>query len=54
MNLWELTRHQLAEAGLAPERIFGLDLCTKSREEDFFSYRRDKTTGRQAGIIWIK
>ena len=51
MDLWRLTRSQLEEAGMAPERIFALDLCTASLPQ-FFSYRRDKTTGRQANLIW--
>jgi len=53
LDLWRLTRDQLVATGLRPERIFGLDLCTKSLPQ-FFSYRRDKTTGRQASLIWIK
>ena len=51
MDLWRLTRSQLEEAGMAPERIFSLDLCTASLPQ-FFSYRRDKPTGRQANLIW--
>ena len=51
MDLWRLTRRQLEEAGMAPERIFSLDLCTASLPE-FFSYRRDHVTGRQANLIW--
>lgn len=54
MNLWQLTRHQLQLAGLREENIFGLDLCTKTLEDEFYSYRRDKVTGRQAAIIWIE
>lgn len=53
MDLWRLTRDQLVRAGLRPERIFSLDLCTYTLPELFFSYRRAKTTGRQAGLIWI-
>jgi len=51
MDLWRLTRCQLEDAGMAPERIFCLDLCTATLPQ-FFSYRRDKPTGRQANIIW--
>jgi len=51
MDLWRLTHNQLEEAGMAPERIFSLDLCTASLPQ-FFSYRRDKPTGRQANLIW--
>lgn len=54
VNLWQLTRDQLLRAGLRPERIHGVDLCTKTRSREFYSYRRDKTTGRQAGIVWIR
>ena len=53
MDLWRLTREQLVGAGMAPERIFGLDLCTRSLPEMFFSYRLGHT-GRQAALIWIK
>ncbi len=52
VDLWSLTRAQLVRAGLAPERIFGLDLCTRELPL-FHSYRRDKHCGRQASLIWI-
>ena len=48
-----LTRDQLLEAGLPDEGIFGLDLCTASMPDSFFSYRRDGICGRQANVIWI-
>ncbi len=51
MDLWSLARHQLAEAGVPPEQIFGLDLCTQSLPELFFSYRR-KDASRQMSFIW--
>ncbi len=54
MNLWALTRHQLQHAGILPQHIFSLDLCTATLNELFFSHRKDKNTGRQASIIWIK
>lgn len=53
VDLWRLTRDQLVGVGLDRDRIFSLDLCTKSLPA-FFSYRRDKTAGRQASLIWIK
>lgn len=53
MNLWGLTRHQLRQAGLPECQIFGLDLCTASNPDQFFSYRREKRSGRQASLIWI-
>jgi len=54
VDLWRLTRDQLVNAGLRPDRIHGLDLCTLSLPELFFSYRRQQICGRQASIIWIK
>jgi len=53
VDLWRLTREQLEAAGLLPENIFSLDLCTHSLPDMFFSYRRAKVCGRQASLIWI-
>lgn len=58
VNLWELTRAQLVAAGVPEEHIFGIDLCTKTLNDTFFSYRAawfvpGHVTGRQAGLIWI-
>ncbi len=53
MDLWNLTRHQLHAAGIPERQIFGIDLCTFSNDA-FFSYRRDKNTGRQGNLIWIE
>lgn len=51
VNLWALTRSQLQQAGLRRDRIFSLDLCTKTMAGHLFSYRRgDK--GRQISVIW--
>ena len=54
MNLWALTRRQLQAAGLKPENILGIDLCTHARTDLFHSFRRDgANSGRQASCIWI-
>lgn len=53
MDLWGLTRSQLRAAGLPERAIYGLDLCTASNNGQFFSYRREKKSGRQASLIWI-
>lgn len=45
-------RAQLEAAGLLPERIDSLDLCTRDREDLFFSYRRDgANAGRMISVI---
>ncbi|WP_461211534.1 polyphenol oxidase family protein [Desulfocurvus sp. DL9XJH121] len=54
VDLWRMTRDQLVSAGLRPENIHSLDLCTMSLPELFFSYRREKDCGRQGSLIWIK
>jgi YfiH family protein len=53
VDLWTLTRNQLMGTGIPARNIYSLDLCTASSDQ-FFSYRRDKTTGRQIGMIWIE
>lgn len=54
MDLWGLTRSQLGSAGVPPEQIFGLDICTSLNAEHYFSHRHDPRSGRQASIIWIE
>lgn len=54
MDLWGLTRFQLEQAGLAAANIYGLDLCTCTMHDQFFSYRFEKESGRQGSIIWIE
>ncbi len=51
VNLWELTKAQLQQAGIIKENIFGIDICTYSNPQ-FFSYRRQKICGRQGSFIW--
>lgn len=50
-NIYQLARQRLANAGVG--LVFGGDRCTLSEKDDFFSYRRDKTTGRMASFIWL-
>jgi YfiH family protein len=51
-NLFELARRQLAAAGVAS--IHGGGLCTHTDARRFYSYRRDRETGRMAALIWIQ
>jgi YfiH family protein len=53
-DLWQLSFDQLRAAGLRSENIEVANLCTRCREEEFFSYRRDGVTGRQAAVIALR
>jgi YfiH family protein len=50
-DLYLLARDQLRSLGIV--HINGGDFCTFNDSERFFSYRRDKETGRFASLIWI-
>lgn len=49
-DLPALARDALHRAGVA--RIYGGDLCTYNDAQRFYSYRRDRITGRMAALIW--
>jgi len=53
-DLWRLSRDQLIAAGLLPTRLDLAGLCTHCGADDFYSYRRDRVTGRQGAIIALK
>jgi purine-nucleoside/S-methyl-5'-thioadenosine phosphorylase / adenosine deaminase len=55
LDLPQAIRSELASAGVDPEAIADLGLCTSCNPELFFSHRRDGgITGRQAGLVWLK
>jgi YfiH family protein len=49
-DIYQLARSDLAALGI--DRIYGGNLCTVTDHERFYSYRRDKETGRMATLIW--
>lgn len=51
-DFWAISRDQLLAAGLGRERIEIAGICTRC-EENFFSYRRERITGRFASVIAI-
>jgi polyphenol oxidase len=53
-DLWRLSKDQLVAAGLSPARLDLAGLCTRCGASDFFSYRRDKVTGRQGAVIALR
>lgn len=46
-DFWEISRHQLQQAGIQGHHIHLAEMCTYANVQDCFSYRRDKTTERQ-------
>ena len=55
LNLKELNKYLLLEAGIKEENITISQLCTSCERELFFSHRRDDgMTGRMMGFIGVK
>ncbi|MGY6155289.1 peptidoglycan editing factor PgeF [Paraburkholderia graminis] len=50
-DLPALARLRLQRLGVT--RVVGGDMCTVSERERFYSYRRDRETGRMAALIWL-
>lgn len=50
-DIYTLARQRLMKVGIT--QIAGGDRCTVTEKDDFFSWRRDKTTGRMASFIWL-
>ncbi len=51
-DLYAIARIRLKNQGITS--IYGGEYCTFTQNELFFSYRREKMTGRQASLIYIK
>jgi len=52
MDIYAVARARLNRAGVTD--ISGGEYCTFSDSEHFFSYRRNKTCGRMASLIWLQ
>jgi YfiH family protein len=54
-DLYALAKQRLNALGV--QRIYGASMndnfCTFQQQNQFFSFRRDKTTGRMASLIWL-
>lgn len=51
LDLYAVARLQLERAGV--HAIHGGGLCTYSEAHRFYSFRRDRTTGRIAALLWL-
>jgi copper oxidase (laccase) domain-containing protein len=49
-DIYQLARIDLAACGI--DKVYGGNFCTVTEQERFYSYRRDKETGRMATLIW--
>jgi hypothetical protein len=52
-NFWSLSTDQLCNAGVLIKNIYSSQICTKCNENLFFSFRKQKTTGRIATVIGL-
>lgn len=50
-DLWEVSRAQLLKVGILPAHLEIAGICTCCNPADFYSFRRDKPTGRHATVI---
>lgn len=51
MPLWEIAKMQLKRQGIEESHTELAQICTYANSKDYFSFRRDKITGRHASII---
>lgn len=49
-DIYQLARINLSALGIS--KVYGGHFCTVTDHERFYSYRRDKDTGRMATLIW--
>ncbi len=54
LDLKQLNKQLLIEAGIREDHIFVSNLCTFNESELFFSYRRQERTGRMMSFIGMK
>lgn len=51
-DIYQLARLRLKALGI--EAVYGGEYCTFTDAHQFYSYRRDAKTGRQASLIWFE
>jgi YfiH family protein len=53
-DFWAISKKQLNSCGIPEKNIEISELCTVCNQNDYFSYRTDKKTGRNATIAALK
>lgn len=55
LDLAGINKRQLFDSGVKPDNVASVDVCTSCRNEDFFSYRREKETcARIMSVMMLK
>jgi YfiH family protein len=52
-DFWAISQHQLQQAGILAHHIETACISTYPNPQDYFSYRRDKITGRHATCVTL-
>ena len=50
-DFWAISKAQLTQAGVLPHHIEIAGICTYSNPQDYFSYRFNRTTGRNGTVV---
>lgn len=53
-NLWDIAEDELIQAGVRVKNIEMAMICTQSNPQEYFSYRREKVTGRMGTVICLR
>ena len=53
-NLWDIARKQLTACGVPEKNIEIEEICTYCASKDYYSFRREKMTGRHATVVALK
>jgi len=53
-DFWAISRKQLNACGVPDKNIEITSVCTYCNPKDYFSYRREKDTGRHATVVALK
>ncbi len=53
-DFWKISRMQLEKCGVLKNNMEFAEDCTYCNKDDYFSYRREKITGRNATIVGLK
>ncbi|MGW8311422.1 MAG: laccase domain-containing protein, partial [Thiogranum sp.] len=51
-DIYHLARLRLGAAGV--DAVYGGGFCTFTDRSRFYSFRRDKITGRMVSLIWLE